>query len=622
MGNKFDIIFSSLPAYLDPIGRALRRFGYNVFYVTLSRADSLSGAEKQRACVLREKGIVPLPLEQSPRLVEIRKYVSAPDDKLHDRISKLAPVTLLRAAGGLYPNNANIVAKLHVGILTMVAGHIAIENKVNLWAEAHPNRRHLLIYPSILGLLAPQLASNVKLLVVPVDIFFKGMTAVAQAIRKFTQAIVDTMACNGSPAVTASPNPRSVSASRAALVTHQGLNYGDIFLKTLAYSDRTDSALHPENLLHFDYSGFHSPSENLKWVCLGRQGRLTLLNLYHAMIAMCRGIVRVRCFSQIIGVLLLAKIYVSFKSYSRELEAYSELKVALIDYDILCPKALLLAFESRNVKTVAAQERFFVPFYLTFGTVLDTYLCGSEFVAGVMRQSSAYCVAHYISVGQYRSDILVNARQSPPPKILEVPIVQGRKVITALGFHTHLDWYNSQTDPLLNWTAHRQFLEEMAQLSRDIPNVFIILRFKHIDWVSLPVFAEVVWEIESSENMVISMDYKKPFFSYDLCAHSDLVIAKHTSLGDECLAAGIPVLFHEYTHNTKRLVADAFDYGPARIMCFTYQELLERSKIILSGDPHAMTPDYEYLERIVYGGLGDGKVRKRIHAHIESLLKE
>ena len=75
-------------------------------------------------------------------------------------------------------------------------------------------------------------------------------------------------------------------------------------------------------------------------------------------------------------------------------------------------------------------------------------------------------------------------------------------------------------------------------------------------------------------------------------------------------------------HNAERLLADAFDYSLARIMCFNYQELLARVKIILSGNPHAMTPDYEYLKRVVYGGLGDGKVQERIHAHVESLLSE
>ena len=619
--NKTDIIFSILPAYLDPFGRGLRWLGYNVFYVSLASAGSSPMAEKQRVRVLREGGIVPLPLAQLPRLEGVR-YTSSRGNKLKERINKFVPVTLLCAIGRLYPNNVNIVAKLHTAVHAMIYSHVDTENYVNFWAAAHPGRRHLLINLSTAGLLSPQLASNVRLLAVPVDMFSEVICLARKVARKVLRVVTGAMDCNGAPAVVASPDSRSVLASRVAFVPHQGLCYGNLFQKTLWYSHSIDSELHPENLLHLDYSGYQRPSEDMKWVCLGRQGQVTLLNLYYAMIAMCRGIFHVRRFRQIIGLLLLAKIYGSFKSYSKELEAYPELRLALIDYEILCPKALLLAFESRNVKTIAAQERFVMPFSAATGVLLDVYLCGSEFVAEVMRRSSAYCVDQYVSVGQYRSDNLVNARLSEPPKILEVPIVQGRKVITVLGFDTCLDWHNSQTDCLLNWMAHRQFLEEMVQLSRDIPNVFIILRFKHIGWVSLPVFAEAVREIQSLENMVISMDYEKSFISYDFCAHSDLVIAKHTSLGDECLAVGIPVLFHEYTHNTKRLVADAFDYGQTRIMCFTYQELLERSKIILSGDPHAMTPDYEYLERVVYGGLGDGKVRKRIHAHIESLLKE
>ena len=620
--NKTDIIFSMLPAYLDLFGRGLRWLGYNVFYVSLASTGSSLDAEKQRACVLREWGIVPLPLEELPRLEEIRAYVSDPESKFKERINKFVPVTLLCVMGRLYPNNVNIVAKLHAAVQAMIAAHIDTENRANLWAAAHPGRRYLLVDPGIIGLLSPQLALNIRLLAVPVDMFSQAICLARKVARKTLRVVMGRMSRNGAPAVVASPDSRRVSASSVAFVPHQGLCYGNLFQKTLWYSQRIDSELHSENLLHLDYSGFQHHSENIKWVRLGRQGQLTLLNLYHAMIAMCRGIVRVRRFSQIIGVLLLAKIYVSFKSYSKELEAYPDLRLALIDYDILCPKALILAFESRNVKTIAAQERFFLPFYVTDGVILDVYLCGSEFVAKVMKESSMYCVGKYVTVGQYRSDSLVNARQSPPPKILEMPIVQGRKIITALGFQTPIDWHNSQVDPLLSWTAHRQFLDEMIQLSMDIPNVFIVLRFKYVDWVSLPMFAGVVGEIESSKNITISLDYDKSFFSYELCAHSDLVIAKHTSLGDECLAAGIPVLFHEYTHNAERLMADAFDYSPTRIMCFNYQEILERSRIILSGDPNAMTSDYEYLKSAVYGGLGDGRVRERIHAHLESLLKE
>lgn len=618
--NKTDIIFALLPAYLEPVARVFRKFGHKVFYIKLSYADYPLEAERQRAYALREAGIMPLPLEDLPRLVGIRAYISDPEGKLQERNNKLAPTTLLQAFEALYPNNPDIVTKLHAVFQTIAAGHLATANQVNRWAEAHPGRKHLLIYSSVNGLLIFDLASNVRLLVVPVDLFIKAVVTATRILRAGLGAITAALTPKGHRAITVPPGSRNFSVSRVAFVTHDGLNYGQLYQKTLFYSDRTDSERHPENLLHFDYCGVSSPSEKIKWVCLGSQRQALFRGLYHAFVALTRGIFRIRRIQQAVGLLLLARFYAVFMSYSKQLAAYPDLKLALIDYELLCPKELLLAFDARKIKTAAAQERFVTTFFAISGSVLDTYLCASEYAAGVMKKSPSYCIGNYVPIGQHRSDYLIMARQSPPPQTLEVPLLRGRRIVTALGFHTHLDWYNSQADPLLNWTAHRQFLEDMIRLSRDMPNVFIVLRFKFVDWVSLPAFADVVREIETSEDMTISMDYEISHFSAELCAHSHLVISKHTSLGDECLAVGIPVLFHEYTHNTERLVADTIDYSPTRIMCFNYQELLERSRTILSGDPNAMTPDYEYLKNVVFGGLGDGGVRERIHAHIDSML--
>lgn len=619
MGNKADIIFVSFPAYLYPISIILKKFGHNVFYIRLSDSEYPLELDNQRALTLREAGIVPLPLEQLPHFDGVRKNFNDPEKKLEREIDQFVPMTLLNAFKALYPNNTNILNKLRTVVQTMTTGQITTVAQVNLWARVHQGRKHLLVYPTVSGLLAFDLALNVRLLVVPMDLFLKGVSAVTRIFRVVLRAIMTTLTHKKNHSVTAASDLENMRASRVVFVTHAGLNYGNLFQKTLFYSERTDSELHPDNLLHFDYSGTPSPSQKTRWVCLGKQPKSFLLNLYHALVAISSAIIRIRHVREVIGVMLLTKFYVSYKFYTKVLEGYPNLKTALIDYDILCPKALLLAFEARNIKSVAAQERFIAPFYIMYGAIVNTYLCGSDYIAGIMKKLSSYYVDHYLPAGQYRSDNLTIARQSPPPQILKEPIAQGRRIITALGFHTHLNWYNSQSDPLLNWTAHRHFLYDMIRLSQDIPNVFIILRFKLIDWVSLEVFADVIREIESSENITVSLDYEKSFFSYDLCAHSHLVIAKHSSLGDECLSVGIPVLFHEYTHNTERLVADVFDYSPTRIMCFNYEELLERSKAVLMGDS-TMASDYEYLKSVVYGGLGDGKVRERIHGHIESMM--
>ena len=620
--ERADIIFAALPTYFDFLARILKRLGYRVFYLGLLSPGQSAQAERRRAIVLREAGIVPLPLEYLPHMTGAHVDLGDSEGKAQGAIASIAPVRLLRTFECLYPNNVDIVGKLHTVAQSLCMSQVVVVGQVNCWARAQQSRNHLLICPNLRGLLVFGLASNARSLVVPIGLLVEPLIAGAQAIRGFLRAGMSVVVRREHSMGTVPVDAWTVPTSRVVFVPHDGLSYGSLFQKTLFYSDRADSELHPSNLLHFDYRGAPSPSGTIRWVCLGSERQALLAGLSYALVAISRGIVGVRSLSQVVGLLLLARLYAIFMVYSKKLEAYPDLRIALIDYEVLCPKSLLLAFESRGIKTVATQERFINSFFAIAGTVLHGYLCGSEYGAEVMRKSPAYSVEQYVPVGQYRSDYLLGLRQSSPPQILQVPIVSGRKIITALGFHTHMNWHTSQSDPVRNWTAHRQFLEDMIRLSRDISNVFIVLRYKVIDWVSLPVFAAAIQEIESSGNMVISADYDESFFSYRLCANSHVVIAKHTSLGDECLAAGIPVLFHEYTHNFERLLANAFDYSPTRIMCFSYQELLARVKIILSGDPHAMTPDYEYLKSVVYGGLGDGKVRERIHTHIESLLSE
>jgi hypothetical protein len=250
------------------------------------------------------------------------------------------------------------------------------------------------------------------------------------------------------------------------------------------------------------------------------------------------------------------------------------------------------------------------------------YLCSCWFAEESLKRSPLYHVDRFIPVGQYRSDNLVSAKTSPLPREIENAKARGLRIVTALGFHSHTEWQDSQRDVLLNWKAHQQFLDDMIQLSKDILGIFIILRYKDVDWLSAPVFADTVRKIQSMDTIAISTDYSKSFVSYDLCAHSDLVIAKHTSLADECLSVGIPVLFHDYTHNTERLLADSYDYLPAEIMCFNYPDLLKRAKIVLGVKPNPMTGGYEFLQNEIFGGLGDGRVSGRIHTYVENMLSE
>lgn len=623
-GKTMNIIFVTLPKYLVPICILLRKIGYRVFYLKLAVFKCTPETEISWVEKLKHAGIIPLPLEELSCFKGFSEIETDHNMKAFKRTQQIAPIKFLQVFEKLFPVNTDITKRLQLVIQSMVASqNLSVTGYVNIWARAHPDINHLLIDISPNGWLTPELEPNVQLFVIPFDTLESGVAIVKSIIRRFLYFLKAAFRFKGKVVSHTGTASREVDQSRVAFVTHKGLKYGKILKNDVFFSARIDSELHPERLLYIDYSGFTSPSEKLKWVCLGNQRQSFIKNLYSVLVVWSKGILQVRNMRHIICLQILTNFYVGYKSFLTALEAYPNLKVALIDYEILCPKALLLAFESRGIRTIATQERFIFAFNnLIVSIILNDYLCNSQFAAEALKRSPLNCIDHYLPVGQYRSDNFFEAKKSPPPQILKAPISKGLRVITALGFHTHMEWQNSQADLLINWKAHQHFLDDMIRLSKEIPDVFIILRYKFVDWVSLPVFAETVQKIQSSHNMTISMNYDKSYFSYDLCAHSDLVIAKHTSLGDECLSVGIPVLFHEYFHNTERIVADAFDYTPARIMCFNYDELLERAKIILSGTPNAMTEDYEYLKNVVYGGLGDGKVRERIHAHIEKMLSE
>lgn len=617
-----EIIFTKLPKYLDHLCIILEKAGNRIYYLELQpgTGDNKESVDR-RVKNLENHHIVPLPIEDLPKITRVSELISDPDNKVLEKTRRIAPVPLLDALGTLYPNITGVPQKLEIAVHAAIAPQMLYKaGKVNVWARENPGARHILVDISPDGFYIPELERNVRLLVIPVDVAAKGFS---KMIHLFRCLLPKRRSPGGAPACPPVNRTQPDKSSRVALVTHHGLSYGNLFPKYIFYSPRAESDLHEERLLHIDYCGWNNPSEKLTWVCMGNHQQSWAANARSAVAALGKGILHIRRFRHILGLIILVRSYVIFRSFSVKLDAYPDLKLALIDYEILCPNELLMAFESKGVQTVAVQERFFTTFSNLLGsTILTDYLCHSQFTADVMERSPLYSVGRYVPVGQYRSDKLLEAKQSPPPEILRAPLKDGKKIITALGFHAVKEWQNARSELYTNWKAHKQFLNDMIRLSEEIPDVFIILRYKFTDWTDMPAFAEEIEKIRTSENITISTDYDRFFVSYELCAHSDLVIAKPTSIADECLSVGIPVLFHDYTHNADRLISVAFDYGPARIMCHSYDEIKNKARIILSGTPNEMTRDYDYLVQEVFGGLGDGRVTERIRDFLEARIQE
>ena len=417
-----------------------------------------------------------------------------------------------------------------------------------------------------------------------------------------------------------------LSKKKVAFIPHKGIIYGSkvskLFEKSLYYSDDVNSCLNKYNILHLDYSNFTSPEKDICWVSLN-QIKCPKLKIFLKTLRGClKTFYLVRNWSTFLGWILNTHCYSKYLKYCEIIKNFKNLKICIIDYDHLCPKTLILALEKNNIKTVATQERFITTFYTSYVNVtLDTYYAASEHTASVIKNSKYYNIKNIIPVGQYRSDyIALYKKKNAPEEILEAK-KDGKKIIIIFGYHSPDHWVDSYSSPIMSWSAQINFLEDCIKLSNNLDNCYIIIRYKFLDWLDNIYFKDILKKISNCKNIKIS-NYYENFYAYKLCANADLVIAKHTSIADECLSEGIPVLFHEYTHNSQKLVLDFSNYLPPELICHNFEELLEKSKSLLFNNSSQLKNKIIELNQTIYYVNNKRNIKNKIIKQLENLISE
>ena len=107
---------------------------------------------------------------------------------------------------------------------------------------------------------------------------------------------------------------------------------------------------------------------------------------------------------------------------------------------------------------------------------------------------------------------------------------------------------------MVNWRANASFYKDLCKLAERFTEVDIIIRGKDSNWTKIPYFKEVLAKVNGISNIWIDDDYSEMNKQYKLAAISDLAIAKHTSIGDELLAIGKKVIYHDYIPNSTRVM--------------------------------------------------------------------
>ena len=243
-----------------------------------------------------------------------------------------------------------------------------------------------------------------------------------------------------------------------------------------------------------------------------------------------------------------------------------------------------------------------------------------EYTANVLKDSKYYDIKNVIPVGLYRSDYITLYKKKNIPKEISKAKENGKKIVVFLGHHSSNYWFDSYIATSTSWSAQINFLEDVIRFSKNLNNAFVILRYKSLVWMTNVYFKDILNKINNCENIIISMHQNESFYGYKLCANADLIVAKHTSIADECLSHEIPVLFYEYTHNMKGIVSDAFDYSPSGLMCYNFEKLLEKSKSLLFDSSSKLKNEITKLNKTIYYVKEKGNIKNKIIGQLENLI--
>ena len=619
------IIFGNVSFWQVPLIKLLKYFKLKISYLVI---DSESEFQKNEiANKLKEKNITPLPIEFEKNISPKSSYslmAQDTDEIAYKKNLKMIPDKILKKYCSLFSIDEKKVKKLRLLIQDIISGQqYILSAPIGIWLNLHPSEKIILISFKFKSFFVSDLTQNITKIIIPLDIF----SYFIKIIKNYFLSLSIFMKSIFMKDESDKQNFNDLEKKSVALVTHKGVTYGAedhmLFQKTIYYSNDKNSSLNKYNILHLDYSNYLNPEKDINWVCLKKVKISNIKIFFITLLACIKTFYLIRSWSTFFIWVLFIQQYNTYIKYCEVIKKFKKLKLAIIDYDCLCPKTLLLAFKKNNIETVAAQERFITTFYTSYSNVmLDTYYTASEYTAEFIKKSKYYDVKNVIPVGQYRSDyISFYKNRNVPEEILKAKN-NGKKILIILGYAPLNHWFESYRDPVVNWTAELNFLEDCIRLSQSLNDTYIVLRYKTLSWTTNKYFKNILNKINGCENIIIASNYKESLYSYKLCANADLVIAKHTSIADECLASEIPVLFYEYTHNMKKLVLVYPYYLPSELICYNFQELYQKSKSILFSDSTKLKEEIKKLNKTIYFVSEKTDIKKKILKNLENRLSE
>ncbi len=389
------------------------------------------------------------------------------------------------------------------------------------------------------------------------------LAAALKALRRLRELLARRPA-DRTPAAVAEATGAATAPMASAEVLffpHQGPYYGDLYQKSQYYADDPASPFHRDRICHVELAEAVAP-----------KARIAVSEAYaragigvHWLPATGRARVSPREFARLawrigpVAATLGLKVRHRLAASHAQLSVFPSARLALLGYETQFPRLMAAALQARGIKVAAAQDRFVQPFHPGFHLVLDHYLVHGRAIENEVRTNPLCQISAVSITGDLRLPQRARHRDA------------SRRCLV-LDYHSVASPFEDAFAIANGWASNRLFLEDVLHLSEDFPQVQFTIRGKNTNWITLPFFKEVVARTQARPNVIIDRD-RSLDRSYALLAESDSVVARHTSLGDQALALGLPVLFHERMATGERSIAAVFDYSPYPLLTRTYDEL-------------------------------------------------
>jgi len=392
--------------------------------------------------------------------------------------------------------------------------------------------------------------------------------------------------------------------------------------KDYFYSDKIDSPFHPSKIIHLDYNCIKDLEEEKKKIkryfkidfIFFERLKNSYLPWYGAIKLIIEILKKTNKFkfknlgSNILFYSIIFMRFVVFSRYCKSLEPYSSAKVALVGYEMLFPKTLALALETLNIKSISVTERFQAIYKNNKTFIIDTLLSISHSSSKIIQNSERFLAKNILPVGQVRTDHFIynNVLKS-----------EFNERIVILDYHVENDSESQKFKTILNWKNDKNFREEIISLAELYPDKEFIFRGKNCDWYKNKIFPDIIAKVDKLPNLKVDQDYNHNHWkSYHLCASANLIIARPTSLAEECVSKGYNVIVMDYSTNYRTAVTNFLPEPLKEYYCHSYKELLQmfefwnHNKYILSDKKK------NEIKKNLFSGFTDGNVKTRIQKYL------